>query len=98
MDLLAERGRRVSVDELNTTRLLAHARKQAVQRNLDDIVIVDVDAHHYENEHYSDILPYMENDVFRQWTMGAIRCAVARRRSRAARIATCSSAIAGWTR
>ena len=36
MDLLAERGRRVSVDELNTTRLLAHARKQAVQRNLDD--------------------------------------------------------------
>ena len=70
MDLLAERGRRVSVDELNTSRLLAHARKQAVQRNLDDLLIVDVDAHHYENEHYSDILPYMENDVFRQWTMG----------------------------
>ena len=70
MDLLAERGRRVSVDELNTTRLLAHARKQAVQRKLDDVLIVDVDAHHYENEHYNDILPYMENDVFRQWTMG----------------------------
>jgi len=70
MDLLAERGRRISVDELNTTRLLAHARKQAVQRKLDDVLIVDVDAHHYENEHYSDILPYMENDVFRQWTMG----------------------------
>ena len=45
MDLLAERGRRVTVDELNTTRLLAHARKQAVQRNLDDLLIVDVDAH-----------------------------------------------------
>src|SRR5207244_1563902 len=70
MDLLAERGRRVSVDELNTSRLLAHARKQAVQRKLDDLLIVDVDAHHYENENYSDILPYMENDVFRQWTMG----------------------------
>jgi uncharacterized protein len=66
MDLLAERGRRISVDELNTTRLLAHARKQAVQRNLDDILIVDVDAHHYENEHYNDILPYMENEVFKQ--------------------------------
>ncbi|HEX7204513.1 MAG TPA: hypothetical protein VF237_05135, partial [Xanthobacteraceae bacterium] len=39
MDLLAERGRRVSVDELNTTRLLAHARKQAVQRKFDDILI-----------------------------------------------------------
>ena len=37
MDLLAERGRRVSVDELNTTRLLAHARKQAVQRKFDDV-------------------------------------------------------------
>src|SRR5438045_2404268 len=70
MDLLAERGRRVSVDELNTSRLLAHARKQAVKRKLDDVLIVDVDAHHYENEHYNDILPYMENDVFRQWTMG----------------------------
>jgi uncharacterized protein len=70
MDLLAERGRRISVDELNTTRLLAHARKQAVERNLDDMMIVDVDAHHYENEHYNDILPYMENEVFKQWTMG----------------------------
>src|SRR6266480_2957211 len=70
MDLLAERGRRVSVDELNTSRLLAHARKQAVERNLDDMLIVDVDAHHYENEHYNDILPYMENEVFKQWTMG----------------------------
>ncbi len=70
MDLLAERGRRVSVDELNTTRLLAHARKQAHQRNLDDILIVDVDAHHYENENYPEILPFMENEVLRQVTMG----------------------------
>ena len=70
MQLLAERGRRISVDELNTSRLLAHARKQAVQRKLDDLVIVDVDAHHYENEHYNDILPFMENEVFKQWTMG----------------------------
>ena len=70
MDLLAERGRRVTVDELNTTRLLAHARKQAVQRKLDDILIVDVDAHHYENENFPEILPYMENDVLRQITLG----------------------------
>ena len=70
MDLIADRGRRVTVEELNTSRLLAHARKQAVRRKLDDIIIVDVDAHHYENEHYNDILPFMENDVFKQWTMG----------------------------
>ena len=35
MDLIADRGRRVSVEELNTTRLLANARKQANRRNLD---------------------------------------------------------------
>jgi uncharacterized protein len=66
MDLIADRGRRVSVDELNTTQLLRHARKQAVQRNLDDVLIVDVDAHHYENENYSEFLQYMENDVLKQ--------------------------------
>jgi predicted TIM-barrel fold metal-dependent hydrolase len=66
MDLIADRGRRVSVDELNTTQLLSHARKEANKRKLDDVLVVDVDAHHYENEHMSEILPFMENDVFRQ--------------------------------
>jgi len=66
MDLIADRGRRVTVDELNTTQLLRHARKQAVQRNLDDVLVVDVDAHHYENENYSEFLQYMENDVLKQ--------------------------------
>jgi predicted TIM-barrel fold metal-dependent hydrolase len=69
MDLIADRGRRVPIEELNTSRLLAHARKQAVQRKLDDMLIVDVDAHHYENEHMSEILPFMENDVWRQLAM-----------------------------
>src|SRR5437762_8297150 len=69
MELLAERGRRISVDELNTTRLLAHARKQAVQRKLDDILIADVDAHHYENENFREFLPYMENEVLKQLTL-----------------------------
>jgi hypothetical protein len=66
MDLIADRGRRVTVEELNTSQLLAHARKQAVQRKFDDMMIVDVDAHHYENEHFAEILPFMENDVLRQ--------------------------------
>jgi len=69
MDLIADRGRRVTIEELNTSRLLAHARKQAHQRNLDDVLIVDVDAHHYENENYDEFLPYMENDVLRQLTI-----------------------------
>ena len=66
MELISDRGRRVSVEELNTTQLLAHARKQAVQRGLDDMLIVDVDSHHYENECYDEFLPCIENDVLRQ--------------------------------
>jgi hypothetical protein len=73
MDLVADRGRRVTVEELNTSRLLAHARKQAVQRKLDDILIVDVDAHHYENENFQEFLPYMENDVFKQLTLQGLQ-------------------------
>jgi predicted TIM-barrel fold metal-dependent hydrolase len=69
VDLIADRGRRVPVEELNTSRLLAHARKQAHQRHLDDMLIVDVDSHHYENEAFDEILPFMENDVLRQLTL-----------------------------
>ena len=65
MDLIADRGRRVPVEELNTTRLLAHARRQADQRKLDGVLIVDVDSHHYENECYDEFLPFIENDVLR---------------------------------
>jgi len=49
MELIAERGRRISVDELNTMKLLAHARQQAVRRKYDEMLIVDCDAHHYGN-------------------------------------------------
>jgi predicted TIM-barrel fold metal-dependent hydrolase len=69
MDLQSDRGRRVTVEELNTSRLLAHAAQQAHQRKFDDMVIVDVDAHHYENEHIRDIIPFMENDVLRHLSM-----------------------------
>jgi predicted TIM-barrel fold metal-dependent hydrolase len=72
MDLIADRGRRVPVEELNTSRLLAHARKQAVRRKLDDVLIVDVDAHHYENENFREFIPYMENDVFRQLSLASL--------------------------
>ena len=72
MDLISDRGRRVTIEELNTSRLLAHARKQAVQRKLDDMLIVDIDAHHYESENYREFLPYMENDVLKQLAMQGI--------------------------
>jgi len=70
MDLIADRGRRVTVDELNTSKLLAHAAEQARDHKYDEMLIIDCDAHHYENEHFSEIFPFMENDVLRQLTMG----------------------------
>jgi predicted TIM-barrel fold metal-dependent hydrolase len=73
MDLIADRGRRIPVDELNTSRLLSHARKQAHQRKLDDMLIVDVDAHHYENENFREFLPYMENEVLKQLCLQGIQ-------------------------
>src|SRR5919106_3402223 len=72
MDLIADRGRRVTIEELNTTRLLAHARKQAVQRKLDDVLIADVDAHHYENENFREFIPFMENEVVKQLAMNSV--------------------------
>ena len=61
MDLIADRGRRVSIDELNTSVLLAHAASQARARKYEDMLIIDCDAHHYENENFGEILPFMEN-------------------------------------
>ena len=90
MDLIADRGRRVTIEELNTTRLLSHARKQAHQRNLDDMLIVDVDAHHYENESYDEFLPFMENDVLRQLSMAS------RTKNNRAGITATRSAIRTW--
>ena len=89
MDLIAERGRRVTVEELNTTKLLAHAAEQAKRRKYEDMLIVDCDAHHYENENFGEILPFMENDVLRQLThRGAPR--------RATRSCQARSAIRTW--
>ena len=66
MDLIADRGRRVQVADLNTTKLMAHADRQRREKKFDDVLIVDVDAHHYENESLGEILPFMENEVLKQ--------------------------------
>ncbi len=54
-------------EEFDTRRLLENAARQAKERNYDDFVIVDVDAHHYENECFSDILKYIENPIVKQY-------------------------------
>ncbi|TME38352.1 MAG: hypothetical protein E6I75_07370, partial [Chloroflexi bacterium] len=39
----------------NTSEHLAHAARQARERNYQDLLIVDADAHHYETESWGDI-------------------------------------------
>jgi uncharacterized protein len=53
------------VEEFDTTTLLSHARKQAIERNYKDFLIVDVDSHHYENERFSEIIEFLEDPVLR---------------------------------
>ena len=57
------------VDELNTTQLLAHARKQAHKRNYDDMMIVDAMPTITKTRTSTNSCPFMENDVLRQLTM-----------------------------
>jgi uncharacterized protein len=54
-----------ALEEFDTTRLLANAREQAAKRRYDEFMIVDVDAHHYENESYTEITEFIEDPVFR---------------------------------
>ena len=48
-----------------TPKHLEHASQQARQRNYQDFLIVDVDAHHYESESYNEVFSYIESPVIR---------------------------------
>ena len=52
-------------DRFDTRDALANAAAQARERNLEDVLIVDVDAHHYETESWSEIVEYIEEPVIR---------------------------------
>lgn len=47
----------------DTREALRNAKQQADERNLDKMLIVDVDAHHYETESWSEIVDYLEDPV-----------------------------------
>jgi predicted TIM-barrel fold metal-dependent hydrolase len=49
----------------DTRVMLRNARAQAEERGLDSVLIVDVDAHHYETEAWSEIAEYLEDPVLR---------------------------------
>jgi uncharacterized protein len=60
-------GQRLGFD---TERHLAHATQQAIDRNYSDFLIVDTDAHHYENYSMRDIAQYIEDPVLRHRAAG----------------------------
>jgi len=63
----------LTVDNYNTSLHLTHAREQAVQRKLDDVLIIDVDAHHYETDNLEPILECIDDPVVRQMAVNTYR-------------------------
>jgi hypothetical protein len=66
MDLPLSHHRRMSVEEFDTRIVLAHAAKQARERGYQNFPIIDVDSHHFETEHFSEIVKYIDDPVLRQ--------------------------------
>ena len=57
--------RDLATEEFNSTTHLRHAAQQAQARGYDDILIVDIDSHHYETEAFSEIAEYIDDPVLR---------------------------------
>src|SRR5215467_391883 len=55
MDMARSEVRKLAAEDYSTTRHLEHASRQARERNYQDFLIVDVDAHHYESESYNEV-------------------------------------------
>jgi len=69
MDMPRNEVRTPRLDQYSTSKYLEHASEQARQRNYNDFLIVDVDAHHYENESYKDVFSYIDSPVIRRAAM-----------------------------
>jgi predicted TIM-barrel fold metal-dependent hydrolase len=72
MDMLRNEVRNLSYNEFSETKSLEHASQQARARNYQDFLIVDVDSHHYENEHYKEVYAYIESPVMRHEALESI--------------------------
>src|SRR5262249_60665617 len=66
MDMARSEVRKLAAEDYSTAQHLAHASQQARERNYQDFLIVDVDAHHYESESYKEVFEYIENPVIRR--------------------------------
>jgi predicted TIM-barrel fold metal-dependent hydrolase len=66
MDMARSEVRKLTGEDYTSSQHLAHASQQARERNYQDFLIVDVDAHHYESESYKEVFEYVESPVIRQ--------------------------------
>ena len=66
-----ERYFRMSVEEFDTEKLMQNAARQRDQRKFNDMLIIDVDAHHYETESMTEIVEFIEDPVLRQLARSA---------------------------
>jgi uncharacterized protein len=66
MDTLDVKYRDPSLEEFDSRTLLKNAERQARQRHYEDVHIIDIDAHHYENESFDQIAEFIEDPVMRQ--------------------------------
>ena len=72
MDMLRNEVRQLNPEQYTETKSLEHASQQARQRNYQDFLIVDVDAHHYESESYKDVFSYIESPVIKMEAMDSM--------------------------
>ena len=49
----------------STSEVLAHAARYARKKNLEDVLIIDVDAHHFETGSWASVIEYIEDPVWR---------------------------------
>ena len=52
-------------EHFDTSDLLAHAAEQAEERGLNKLLVIDVDSHHYEFDHWGEIAKYIDNKVIK---------------------------------
>ncbi len=49
-----------------TGEMLAHAVRQTRDKGLDDVLVIDVDAHHFETSSWAQVVEFIEDPVWRQ--------------------------------
>ncbi|MGE3936005.1 MAG: amidohydrolase family protein [Rhodospirillaceae bacterium] len=69
MDTGTENFRELPIKQMDrrtsTSDVLVHAARQARDRKLEDYLVIDVDAHHFETESWKEVIEYIEDPVVR---------------------------------